>query len=222
MPRSAADALLWAVRQHVNPTRDWHGMGLMFVRSAFAAPPLYGSAASAWKACDFPHPLYDGDKAPRGAPYYWTGGRHGYGHVALIVGNGLCWSTDAHARGRVDLVRINDLTEAWGLTPAGWAEDINDTRIWHTPAVTLTNVLSAAEVRRRPGGLTAGVVADVLRVERCLARRGYLAVDYIGGVYGTRTIEAMHRFQQDRGLSGRGLPTRESIEAVLKGWYRLV
>jgi hypothetical protein len=61
---------------------------------------------------------------------FWTGGRHGYGHVALSRGNGSVWSTDYHRVGKVDACRIDEITRDWGLRLVGWTEDINGVRVW--------------------------------------------------------------------------------------------
>jgi hypothetical protein len=195
-----------------------------FVRSAFGVGAYYPSAVSAWQHARYRHPLSDGNHVPRGVPFFWSGGSRGYGHVVLSVGSGLCWSTDVARTGYVDLVRINDVTRRWGEHPLGWTEDINAVHVWHLPIVDLSDVVAAAtkDPGRRQGGTTVGSVRDVLRVERCLARRGYLSASYVDGAYGTKTIEAMHRYQHEHGFKGNGMPTSASVASVIKGYYRLV
>lgn len=223
MTRSPKDAVAWAKGQHQDPSRSWLGMCQMFVRMSYDVGPGFRTATAAWDGANERHPLTDGNRAPRGVPFYWKGGSRGYGHVALTVGNGLCWTNDARRSGKIDLVRINDITRQWGQQPVGWAQDINNVHIWSFPTVDLSDLVAAAEMdpARRTGGTTAGAAADVVRFERALAARGYLNPAYVDGSYGTKTIEAMHRYQRDHGMAGRGMPTTASVRSVIKGRYRL-
>jgi hypothetical protein len=100
-------------------TRMWCGIGARYL-----------DAATAWRNTNDRHP---GDRTgiPRGAAVYWTGGSHGYGHIALSLGNGKVRSTDAGGRGRVATVDVGWVERAWGLRYAGWAWDINEVTIPH-------------------------------------------------------------------------------------------
>jgi hypothetical protein len=222
--RTPEQACLWGRKQHENPSRNWTGMCQMFARSCFNVGALYGSASSAWDHADYRHPLSDGNLAPRGVPFYWKGGSRGFGHVALSVGSGLAWTTDVVRAGKVDLVRINDITRHWGQRPMGWAEDINNVHVFKLPAVDLSDLVAAAkrDPKRATGHGTGGAIAAVIRFERSLAARGYLNHAYADGSYGTKTIAAMHRYQHDHGFKGNGLPTSDSVKSVIKGRYRLV
>jgi hypothetical protein len=100
-------------------TRMWCGIG-----------GRYGDAATAWRNTNDRHPG-DRTNVPRGAAVYWTGGSHGYGHIALSLGNGKVRSTDAGGRGRVATVDLGWVERAWGLRYAGWAWDINEVTIPH-------------------------------------------------------------------------------------------
>jgi len=98
--------------------RTWAGIGSM-----------YGDATTAWKNTNDRHP---GNKsAPRGSMVYWTGGSHGYGHIAVSLGNGKVRSTDAGGSGKVATVSIDWPTTHWGLPYAGWAWDVNEVTIPH-------------------------------------------------------------------------------------------
>jgi hypothetical protein len=124
----------YAQKQHVHRSRDWTGWCLVFVRSCFGVPARYGSATEAWTKAEHRHPETDPDKIPRGVPVFWTGGSHGFGHIALSRGGGSCWTTDLIRPGQVDVARIADVHARWGLTLAGWTEDINGVRVWSPPA----------------------------------------------------------------------------------------
>jgi hypothetical protein len=105
------------------------GMCLQWSRQRAAIASKYGDAATAWRNTNSPHP---GDRnPPRGAMAYWTGGSHGYGHIAPSVGGGDVRSTDAGGKGRVATVDVGWPEGAWGLTYAGWAWDVNETTIPH-------------------------------------------------------------------------------------------
>lgn len=83
------------------------------------------SAAADWVRSQHKHRTDDPKAIPRGALVRWTGGSHGYGHVAIATGDGRCWSTDIITRGRRSLVDIDLIRQKWGLTLVGWTEDID-------------------------------------------------------------------------------------------------
>src|SRR5262245_65028743 len=110
-------------------TRNDPGMCLQWSRTQAAIGSLYPDAATAWKNATNRH---KGDaKPPRGAMAYWTGGSHGYGHIAVSVGNGKVRSTDAGGSGKVATVDLSWPATHWGLPYAGWAWDVNETTIPH-------------------------------------------------------------------------------------------
>lgn len=92
------------------------------------SPHAYPDASSQWRASKHQHPG-NGMDAPAGAPIFWTGGSHGYGHIAIADGTGKCWSTDQQSSGKVALVPISEIKSDWGLPIAGWTEDIADVLI---------------------------------------------------------------------------------------------
>jgi cell wall-associated NlpC family hydrolase len=52
---------------------------------------------------------------------FWTGGSHGFGHVAISLGNGKIASSDILRTGKVDVVPLSMIQQKWGLHYAGWA-----------------------------------------------------------------------------------------------------
>jgi len=68
---------------------------------------------------------HPGDRnPPRGVPVAWSGGRNGYGHRAISLGNGLIRSTDAGGPGVVATVDLGWVERNWGLRYLGWSETI--------------------------------------------------------------------------------------------------
>lgn len=120
----------YAQEQHSAPSRDWSGWCLVFVRSCYGVGPLYPSAAEAWWHAAHKHRAAEPETIPRGVPVFWTGGSHGFGHVALSRGDGSCWTTDLIRAGKVDVAPINKVHARWGLELRGWTEDLNGTRVW--------------------------------------------------------------------------------------------
>jgi len=57
---------------------------------------------------------------------YWVGGTHGYGHIAVALGNGKVRSTDAGGPGKVATVDLGWVESHWGLPYVGWADNVND------------------------------------------------------------------------------------------------
>lgn len=132
-PRTPAEALAAAAKQ----SREGPRFGLNECKKQTRL--LYGvpsdgtpSAAAAWKAAEHTHPgPLTLSEVPRGALVWWTGGKDGFGHVALYAGAGLVWSTDIGRPGMFDLVPVSRISQAWGLTLVGWSEDIDGVRVIH-------------------------------------------------------------------------------------------
>lgn len=118
-----------AQKEWRNPSRDWRGWCLVFVRTCYDVPAGVRSAADSWRMADHKHPTSDPHAIPRGVPVFWLGGSHGFGHIAVSAGGGMCWSTDLRRPGKVDKVPIDDVRRLWGLQLAGWAEEVNGQRV---------------------------------------------------------------------------------------------
>lgn len=195
MPRSGNQAIDWA-RAH---TRWPVGYCQQYVRTAFDVGAYYGTASQAWAGATKKHRVSHGAHCPRGVPVFWTGGSHGYGHVALSIGNGLCISTDAGGAGVVAVVSIDSLTARWGLSFQGWTEDINTVTVFHKP-----------KPRKRLGKIRFAISLDnvkvgrahwqVRRLQRALKRHGY--VQKVTGFYGDQTRKNVRAFQHKLGYRG--------------------
>lgn len=109
------------------------GLCLQWVRTWLGIAARYPTAADAWAQARFRHPETDPAKIPRGVAVFWTGGSHGFGHVALATGNARCYSSDIVRDGQADHVDIDLIREKWGLELAGWTEDLNGIRYYTAP-----------------------------------------------------------------------------------------
>jgi len=125
MPNTPEQAIANAAAQSVNGPVYGSGQCLMRVRLAYGVTTTIPNAAASWAASTHKHPTTDPASIPRGVPIYWTGGSHGYGHVAIATGDGNCWSTDIRRTGYFDLVPITEIHAKWGLTLVGWTDDVN-------------------------------------------------------------------------------------------------
>lgn len=110
-----------------NMTRKNHC--LAWVREQYGLSSKYSSAAADWHAV--PDAQRHGWYAPpAGVPVFWTGGSSGDGHVAISDGKGHVFSTDIGGAGTVTLVPIDKIRSEWGLVYAGWAETLEDVRVY--------------------------------------------------------------------------------------------
>lgn len=121
-------------RNAENDRHNTPGYCLQQVRTWCGIPARYGTAALAWANTNDRH---TDRRPPRGAPVFWTGGSHGYGHIALSLGDRnrdgtfLVRSTDVNGWGGIGTVDLGWFERHWGLHYAGWAWDLNEVRIPH-------------------------------------------------------------------------------------------
>jgi hypothetical protein len=191
------------------------GKCLVFVRTAFGVSAGFPSAADAWRGAKLKHPVESGMQVPRGAPVFWTGGSHGFGHIAIGTGNGRCWSSDAGGPGRTAKVSIDELTDRFNISFQGWAEDINGVHVFvageqlKDPAVPTVRLKQVQPDPRE----------DVRMVQRALKQKlpkktKDLVVD---GYFGPQTQEAYAAWQHRCGFTGAnadGLPGRISLQRL--------
>lgn len=79
-------------------------------------------AVDAWRRCRSKGEVVEtsnADRIPAGTFVYWSGGRNGYGHVAITLGDGRCVSTDWPS-GRIGVAKIDDITRTWNLRLLGY------------------------------------------------------------------------------------------------------
>lgn len=63
--------------------------------------------------------------APEGVPGAWSGGRSGFGHRAVSLGNDRWASTDAPVAGLVGVVNTKWFSDNWGMTYLGWSDTMS-------------------------------------------------------------------------------------------------
>ena len=130
--RTGTKAIAWAKAQVSDPTRNWHNLCLMFVRSCYGVAAREPNAKRAWETAKHRHATTNAAAIPAGVPVWWNT-KTTNDHVAISAGNGMCYSTDV-PRGKVGLIGITDLSRRWGATLLGWSEDINGVRVYTPPA----------------------------------------------------------------------------------------
>lgn len=113
-------------------------------------------AVDGWRTAKLRAP-FDAARRRRGGLVYWTGGRNGYGHVAIPTGDGSCWSPGSPERpGYWHKVPLDAITRGWGLTPAGFAADFNGVTVWTAPPPVRPNVEHALDDLERAERANAG------------------------------------------------------------------
>jgi cell wall-associated NlpC family hydrolase len=119
----AANTARETVADAEQSTMNEPGKCLQWAREQAGIPTGAATAATAWESADVKR---RGDPTPPpGAAVYWIGGSHGYGHVAISVGNGQVRSSDAGGTGQVATVPVGWITKNWDLRYAGWSNSIN-------------------------------------------------------------------------------------------------
>lgn len=125
------------------------GMCLWTCQEWYESPHAYPDASTQWREAEHKH---TDDDPPAGAPVFWTGGGHGYGHIAVSLGGSRIRSTDCTSNGDVSDCDLSWPRTHWGLTYAGWTEDIG--------GVDLPFLTGSGEPDN-PNGVTAGDVVLV-------------------------------------------------------------
>lgn len=80
-------------------------------------------AVDGWKS-EPAHARHGDRNPPRGVPVSWSGGKNGFGHRALSLGNGKIRTTDGDGEGVVATRDLGWPEREWGLTYLGWSETI--------------------------------------------------------------------------------------------------
>lgn len=92
-------------------------------------------AVDGWKSEPEQYRHSDIHNAPAGVPGAWSGGRKGFGHRAISVGNDRWASTDAPVSGRIGIVPTSFFEDQWGMKPLGWSESMSGELIPKAPPV---------------------------------------------------------------------------------------
>ncbi|WP_156250395.1 peptidoglycan-binding domain-containing protein [Pseudactinotalea terrae] len=196
---------------------SYSGMCEKFVRTCFGFSARYPSARQAWEATE----RRRSGTPPAGVPVFWditSGKNNDFDHVAISVGGGVCISTSAGPGRTVARVGIEDLTRRWGMLYRGWAEDYHGVLVHEPEVVDLQTTpqgwpeqdlpvksahtadsLRAWRLLMASIGLTDALLE--LAMQRWLRRRGYYASQFaLDGDFGPRSITALQRFLQAKGL----------------------
>ena len=185
--RTGTKAIAWAKAQTTQPSRSWHNLCLMFVRSCYGVAAREPNAKRAWETARKQHKTTDADSIPAGAPVFWKT-RTANWHIALSVGDGYCYSSDVGGRGKIGKIGIGALSRAWGATLLGWSEDLNGVTVYTKPA--------KPKVPPYPVGIGPGKTKPSAReLQQQLKRAGFMPktvkeADH----YGPATKAAVARF----------------------------
>lgn len=131
MTRTPEQAIEWGTARIGD--FGWDNLCLSFVRQSFGIdyvgdwPTSERQAGRAWDRAKHKHPTSDAGAIPRGVPVFWELATEA-DHVALSLGNGWCLSNDFVVDGRIDKVRIADISNRWGRL-LGWTEDLVGNRV---------------------------------------------------------------------------------------------
>lgn len=228
MARTPAAAQKWARGQITNPIQNWYRYCLKFVRMAFGLDGGTPDAGKAWDWARYKHRTSDPNSIPANVPVFWELPSVA-DHVAYSVGGGWCLSNDIRRTGKIDLVRIDEITRRWGGRLLGWTEDLNGKRVYSghvptpqvpaiKPVVDLSKLIAAA--KNDPKGKQGSVSypAGVKIVERALKSEGLLGTRYAAdGSYGSLTVAAYKKWQDKLGFRGAGadgIPGSDSLRKL--------
>ena len=121
-PWSPRQAFFYAGGEVRSPDKNYTGQCDHFVAWCYGwAGSGQTSAIQHWGAIPSGYKFTRGTP-PAGALVFWSVGR--YGHVAISAGDGTCFSTDFRRTGKVDRVRIADITKGWGARYLGWSRPV--------------------------------------------------------------------------------------------------
>lgn len=234
-PNTVGQALTFAQKQSLHPTRDWKGYCQMFVHDCYGVGGGYASAIAQWHGApaDHKHIGGDPDTAPVGSLLCFVRSNGtGFGHIMLAAndfpnGTAGAWSNDLVRTGKIDKVaRTAPITE-WGHKYLGYIWTVNGVEIVlphpkpkARPVVHLDSILASAhkDPHGPQGHQTAP--AQVKRVEQALLAEGLLAARYANdGSFGTTAVEAYRKWQEREGYHGKdadGMPGLSTLRALGK------
>lgn len=126
------------MRQIVKPrTRIsvWAGQCHKYVRKAFGAPAMWGSAWEAWEHAKYRHTGSppSGVAVPLWFSHYGTYGKpaqyKNWGHTVISMGDGTYWSSPGRGYGRKKFTSISAIESYFNCRYVGWTEDVNRVRV---------------------------------------------------------------------------------------------
>jgi hypothetical protein len=214
--RTGTKAIAWAKAQASDPTRSWHNLCLMFVRSCYAVAAREPNAKKAWETARYRHATTNATTIPAGVPVFWRTGTVNW-HIAISIGGGRCYSTDIGGKGKVGLIGIDELSRRWGATLLGWSEDLNGFRVYTKPKTP-----AKPKVPPFPVGIGPGKAKPSAReLQQQLKRAGFMPKSVKeADHYGPATKAAVARFHAKYpAYKSDGVGRDERIGP--KGWAKL-
>lgn len=100
---------------------------------------------------------------PRGVPVAWSGGRNGFGHRAVSLGNGKIRSTDAGGPGKVATVDLGWVEKNWGFKYLGWSETMTGIVIPLPPKSTSRGIHIDAAIKSLKASKGTGERARLIK-----------------------------------------------------------
>jgi peptidoglycan hydrolase-like protein with peptidoglycan-binding domain len=220
-------ALAYAERQRTNPTQDWTRLCQKFARSCVGAAPFGTTALSAWYNTPAKH-RHTSEPKPGSIAYFDDPRIAGEaGHAVWVPKTGMCYSNDILQRGKIDLVRLERITDDWGMRRLGWIDwtpsgpiDI----VSNLPKVSYERIVAAAKADPSRPQAFKTYPAGVLLMEHGLDKMGLLRPSLADGHYGTVTKSAVRQLQRRRGdKTPSGIPTRAELKAIgLRGGFQVI
>lgn len=144
---------------------------------------------------------------PAGTFLYWEGGSHGYGHVAISIGNGKCVSTDAPYWGKIGVVPIDWIASHWrnGLVFRGYVViEGNGHRMVDKIPAPSPIVVTAGHLNPANYG-PGNINSYVTELGRALVKKGFGANYTPGPVWTSKDREKVRLFQLSK-KELRGIP----------------
>ena len=200
-----------------------------WTRTQFGAPSVGdvdrdgdADAVDGWKS-EPVSKLHTDRNPPRGVPVAWSGGRNGYGHRAISLGNGKIRSTDAGGLGKVATVDLEWVEKTWGMHYLGWSETISGILIPEAPTPTKppkqkkTKTLRMAWISLQFSDTDAQHTADITKI---FSRKYHVIFGSESGPGAGNTTEELHRIGEKMGYYVQAVPRYDSWVAVRKSLVR--
>lgn len=178
-----------AIAKAKSITKGYVGLCLQFVRTCYAIPAKYPSAASAWSNAKKRHKTSSLSDVPIGAPVFFDSASP-YGHVAIYLGSGK-FRTNYSAKGTVVTADLNDAVFR-GMRMLGWSEDLN-----------------GVSIKFEKSGNTAGILDTPAKVGKWQKSMNKIFPSYanfaVDNDYGDYSRKVTREFQRRTGLVQDGI-----------------
>lgn len=217
MPRTGRAAAVW-FRGRVGDDA-FHLMCKAFVRTGLDVNPSRSlTAIECWREAVHKHPQHDPERYPAFVPAFMDTSASAE-HVLFTVGRDrtghrLAITTDGAPGNRIALIRLAELSHAWGPM-IGWTEDLDGQPVWTPrPMISAANVRDAALHDPDVKGdeplhpRAVGIIEEALVAERLLSR------SHVNGRFGRRKRHAYAMWQTRTGFPATGIPELASLSRL--------